>query len=217
MLYCEFCRLKHGLNKRVTQIFGAKCGLCERTYITCYHDSDVTIDNDLEVILFKKLVPLTFEQYNKKEKKKVNRIEYILVDAFSNYQLKRRLPMTLSYKTTVTISNEVIVQVSNHILNELLLSLEHSMNDDQIQLVKKTFERITNNMVEETKTINGIKISKRDLMTAARYLEKGQAISAIRSIRDATGCGLREAKELIDCFSRDERGANNLIRLFENA
>lgn len=80
--YCKNCLEKHSLNKRTFMIFGKRCEICGKIS-NIYINTEIEFDEDLGVLLFKKLRKLWYRRWNKKTKEWIWNTRDLLINKFS--------------------------------------------------------------------------------------------------------------------------------------
>ena len=121
------------------------------------------------------------------------------------------------FETRVAVPKNTVYQIGCSVADQLIKSLiensEFSAND--INLIKHRAEQAALAIANSTeKSCEGWTVDHDQANLIASLLRKERRIEAIKEFRAATGAGLREAKDLIDKFPADNRGAMEFLATF---
>jgi len=112
--------------------------------------------------------------------------------------------MKYIYKTHVIVPENTIRQILDDFIQKMqpvMMSMDLNLSLDQMSVLTQKMKAVSALMGEANRVnVDGYTLSNSQVAEIAHELANCRKIGAIKSFRQYTGTGLREAKDMIDSF-----------------
>ena len=125
--------------------------------------------------------------------------------------------MSFIFSTSTAVPANTIKEIGLELQKRAMIRLLQmgGLTDEDLDKITYAFSKeLFKLVIENVATVDGLSLKKDDVSFIANLLKNGKRISAIKEFRSVTGIGLREAKDFIDEFPSDVRGALDFMNTF---